>query len=262
MYDDSTRDQFQEEPPADRMLVGHNRSLANWMKACPSARTLEGWSQVLEAWVIIGTCCNRWSCPICGRRKVQHYARLVAESGADKLITLTVNPAKHADPRAAYDATRRQIPRLTAKLRKAYGEFEFFRILEATKRGWPHYHLIARSPYIPQAELSGLWNDLTGAPIVDVRQMNRKTNAYWYVVKYLAKQEYIPWTDRRASWTRGFFVKDDFEKGEGLDLAVPFFANTHPTDHVRWCYEGTTLERYSHNCWVIVAGRQSGENQQ
>lgn len=187
------------EPPSqqqnDRLLITPNASIDAWMNTCPKARTIEGWSTRLNAWVIIANCCKQWGCPICGRQKIQHYARLVADAQANRLITLTVNPARYDSPRAAYDHTRRRIPILSARLRRTYGEFEFFRILEVTKKGWPHYHLIARSPYIPQTELSQLWNELTGAPIVDVRKLDRRTNAYWYVTKYLAKQKYIPWTN-------------------------------------------------------------------
>lgn len=248
--DQDTRDLFRDQSEPARFLVGHNAGLDLWMKCCPVARTWEGWSETLDAWVIIAVSCRRWSCPICGREKVQHYAKKVADAEPNRLITLTVNPAMHESPRAAYDATRRQIPELSKRIRKGYTEFEFFRVLEATKKGWPHYHLVTRSPYIPQGELSSIWNELTGAWIVDVRALHRRTNAYWYVVKYLGKQAHIPWTDRRATWTKNFFRKTDFAPGESLHILRPYFANAHPADHCRWCYEGAYLERYSKNCWI------------
>lgn len=246
----STRDQFRDKSEPDRLLIGSDRSITNWMGTCPVARTYEGWSETLEAWVIIAICCRRWSCPICGRKKVAHYAQRVSAAKPNRLVTLTVNPANHESPRAAYDDTRRAIPALSAKLRRRFGEFEFFRILEVTKKGWPHYHLMVRSEYIPQPEISSLWNELVGAPIVDVRALHKSVQAYWYVVKYLGKQKMIPWTDRRAAWTRRFFPKDDFTAGDKLFILRPYFANAHPADHARWMYEGATLERYSDNCWI------------
>lgn len=256
--DDHTRTLFRTEAESDRFLVGCDKSIDLWMRTCPRAKTLEGWSETLDAWVIVANTCNNWSCPVCGRRKVQHYAQKVAKAEPNRLITLTVNPSRHSSPREAFDSTRRKVTELATKLRRRYDEFEFFRVLEVTKKGWPHYHLITRSPYIPQPEISDLWNGLTGAPIVDVRQMKKTVQAYWYVVKYLAKQKYIPWTDRRAAWTRKFFKKVDFVPGPKLNILVPHFANAHPADHARWCYEGSYLERYSDNCWV-KRGRPADE---
>ena len=249
---DNTTDGFEDQVQPERLLVNANSPCDNWLKTCPVARTLEGWSETLDAWVLIAITCNRWSCPICGRKKVQHYARKVADAEPNKLITLTCNPAMHENPRAAYDDTRRKIPGLTARLRRLFGEVEFFRILEITKKGWPHYHLVTRSGFIPQATISNIWKELVGAPIVDVRKIDRKNNAYWYVIKYLAKQRYIAWTDRRAAWTKGFFRKDEFESGEKLFLLRQYFANAHPADHMRWCYDGCTFEKYSDSCWVKV----------
>lgn len=251
--DDSTRDLFRDQTEKPKHLIGAYTPLAAWMNCCPRARTLTGWSVTLDSHVIIQVTCKNWGCPICGRRKVQRYAKMVADACPNRLITLTVNPGRWENPRAAYDGTRRAVPRLTAKLRKAYGEFEFFRILEVTKKGWPHYHLVTRSPFIPQGEISNLWDELTGAPIVDVRELKKKTNAYWYVVKYLGKQEYIPWTDRRASSTKGFFVKTEFVAGPGLELQGQRFVGHRPDHFLGWDHRGWTLERYSTDCWRLIA---------
>jgi hypothetical protein len=248
---DSTRKEAQSQDPPASHLVGSFTPLADWMKTCPRAKTITGWSCALTARVVIAVTCKNWGCPICGRRKVIRYAKRVAEAKPNRLITLTVNPAMHGSPREAFDDTRRAIPHLSQILRKAYGEFEFFRVLEVTKKGWPHYHLVTRSPYIPQQELSSLWNRLTGAPIVDVRLLKKHENAYWYVVKYLAKQDHVPWTDRRAAWTRKFFPTSDFEAGPSLEMFEQQFIGHHPAAHVSWDHEGCTLERYSDDCWIV-----------
>ena len=255
MLEDSTRKLFSDQPVSTKHLVGSYFALADWMKCCPRAKTLEAWSEKLQAFVIIQVTCKNWGCPICGRRKVQKYAKKVTAAKPNRLVTLTVNPKQHESPRAAFDATRRSIPKLSAKVRKLFGEFEFFRILEVTKKGWPHYHLITRSEYIPQPELSRLWNELTGAPIVDVRKLGKTVQAYWYVVKYLGKQDHVPWTDRRAAWTKNFFVDEEFEAGPSLHLMGQRFVGARPDNHARWCYLGCILERYSQDCWIVRGKR-------
>lgn len=40
-----------------------------------------------------------------------------------------------------------------------------------------HMHVIADAPYIPQVALSSVWDDLTGAPVVDVRRIDERGEA-------------------------------------------------------------------------------------
>lgn len=247
----STEKTQKSQDGSQRLLVASEGGFRREMQCCPIARTYTAISIRLEATVIIAVECGRWSCQHCGKKKVAKYALRVKEAAPNKLITLTVNPARWGSPREAYDGTRRKVSDLTKVLRKSYGEFEYFRILEVTKKGWPHYHLITRSPYIPQAELSDLWRQLTGAPIVDVRMIKKVGDVYWYVVKYLAKQAYIPWTDRRATWTRGFLVKTDFKADTPLELMEPQFSHEHPADWMRWNLPTTNLIEYSPTCWIF-----------
>lgn len=254
----SIRDNYKSQAEIRQHLVGAYTPLADWMRCCPRSKTMEGWSETLATWVIISITCKNWGCPVCGRKKVAHYAQKVSAAKPNRLITLTVNPSHWTNPREAYDGTRRCIPKLSARIRKQFGEFEFFRVLEATKKGWPHYHLITRSPYIPQHVLSHEWNELTRAPIVDVRQMDKTTKTYWYVVKYLGKQAVIPWTDRRASWTKKFFPKSDFVPSDSLHIMGERFVGARADTHARWCYSGCTLEKYSETCWKVHGIGQHG----
>lgn len=221
------------------------------MDTCPRARTLSARSETLDAWVLIAVTCKNWGCPICGRRKVAHYAQLVTAAKPNRLITLTVDPKFYKDPRDAFDRTRKCVPKLIASLRKAYGDFECFRVLETTKKGWPHYHLVVRSAYIPHAVVRSLWTALTGAIIVDVRQIKRATDIYYYVVKYLAKQTAVPWTKRRVTWTRNFFAAQDFTPGPGLLLQGEAFKGHTPVQIAQWEFTGCTLERHSRDCWIV-----------
>lgn len=55
-----------------------------------------------------------------------------------------------------------------------------------------HVHVLADLPYVPQAALAALWDDLTGAPVVDVRRVEERgerdeTGALMEVVGYAAK---------------------------------------------------------------------------
>ena len=151
---------------------------------------------------------------------------------------------------------------MAVRLRRVHGEFEYFRVLEVTRKGWPHYHLIVRSEYIPHATIKSVWAELTGATIVDVRKIKKSQDVYFYLVKYLGKQKYIPWTNRRVSWTRHFFPKSDFMAADPLQLELKGWIDEHPQDVLRKQYRPYTIRQYSNDCWTIQpdAGEMIGES--
>lgn len=240
-------------------LIGSSDLSRGYLKACPSASTIVGYSLALKSWVVIQNRCKRWGCSHCGPRKIAHYGRKVANAEPNRFVTLTVWTEAYENPRDAYDKTRRSLSKLSVRIRKRIGEWEYFRVLEVTKKGWPHYHLIVRSPYISQAELSSLWADLAQSKIVDIRKIRNKFDTYKYLVKYLGKQFKIPWTDRRVSWSRNFWRPDDFKAGGSLDLAEQEFKSMHPEDVLDYYYEHKRVVQWSSDCWLIDPENDSPE---
>lgn len=214
-------------------LVGRSNYRDRNLVCCPWAQTLTGYSLTLDRYVILALNCKRWACEVCGRERMRYLAWRVERAQPNRLITLTVQPALYDDPRQAYDETRRKIPDLTKKIRKSINKFEYMKVLEATKKGWPHYHFVARCPYIPQRTLSDWWAESTGAPIVDVRMIRKHQKVYNYVCKYLAKQDHVPWTNRRISWSRHFFPPLEKPKQEGLNLTDIEVHHYHPANYLR-----------------------------
>lgn len=242
------------QEPNPTFLVGSDLARKTFDNTCPAAKTITGFSETLERWVVVQIRCKRWGCRHCGERKVTHYGWKCEDARPNKLITLTVSNSLWDSPRAAYEGTKSKVTELAVKLRRKFGEFEYFKVLEVTKAGWPHYHLIVRSEYIPQRTISAMWAQLTGATIVDVRRIKKHRDVYFYVVKYLAKQRYIPWTTRRVSWSKNFFLPTKFDKGEGLKLADIGWFDEHPHDVIRRYYHPYRLEAYSSDCWAIEQG--------
>jgi len=222
-------DDQQKSQPQDRtFLIGDGPIDLGDVSLCKSASTITGYSMTLDRYVIVAVTCKRWGCRFCGDKKVKRLAAITAQAKPNTLITLTVNPRVHHTPHDAWSTTRRKIPVLSQLIRKSCGEFEYLKILEVTKKGWPHYHFIARSDWIPQKQLSKWWKKLTHAPIVDIRQIKKTKDAYWYVVKYLGKQRYIPWTNRRASMSKHFDLGQDPPKKGGLELELIQRHREHP----------------------------------
>jgi hypothetical protein len=65
---------------------------------------------------------------------------------------------------------------------------QYLAVVETTKRGEPHLHIITRSGWISQKELSAFMKKHLGAPIVDVRLVKGKKDVASYVTKYISKR--------------------------------------------------------------------------
>jgi hypothetical protein len=76
---------------------------------------------------------------------------------------------------------------------------EYIRVVEYTKSGLPHAHIImAGGSYLPQWWISNLWAQIHGAVVVDIRMVSKKggddpweghNHLAGYFAKYMAKQQ-------------------------------------------------------------------------
>lgn len=218
MADDDRIEQGSKDRPPPTFLVGNGPMDLRRFPECQFSTIMHGYSLTLERSVVVAITCKQWSCRSCGQAKVRRLGAMAKAAKPTKFITLTVDNKLYETPREAFDKTRRQVNKIAAKIRKLTGECEYMRVLEVTKKGWPHYHLVARCGFVKQADLSNWWAELTGAPIVDIRKIKRTEDVYFYVVKYLSKQAYIEWTTRRVTLSRHFIHANDETETPTLNL--------------------------------------------
>lgn len=241
-------------PPPNRYIVQPvNVPAYQFLGCCPKSQTYVAYSAKMRCTIIFPLPCNQWSCRYCAQNKTKRLAYRVSEAAPNRLLTLTVDPKLYVSPREAFDATRAKVPILARKLRLRFGEFEYIRVTEATARGWPHYHLLVRSKYIPHQVVKKLWQELTGAQIVDLRQVNRDFRCYTYLLKYLSKMHELEWTARHVSTTRSFFPKEDPWEPEDLDLAEGTFHNQHPANFLVENYQGKEVIRFQERSFLVDA---------
>lgn len=231
--------QWNGKPPSHTIAtVGQ---LFCWFGTCHHAQTLEAHSQRFGCTVWIPLPCKQWSCRHCAEVKIRHLSLKTETAKPTRLLTLTVDPSRYENPRHAFDETRRKVPELMRFLRVRFGEVEYLRVTELTRRGWPHYHLMLRSPYIPHAVVKSKWNDLTAALIVDLRQIKGSLNTYKYLVKYLSKMHKIGWTERHVSYSRNFFPPDPPPTREDLELTDKVIIEAHPSTYLCSKFRGAKL---------------------
>lgn len=142
--------------------------------------------------IAANSCLDRW-CPICQKTRIYSISQSVLswleKTKEPKFITFTL---KHSDATlkhqldSLYDYFRK-IRRRKLLARTVAGGFWFFQIVQSKTDGLfhPHIHCLVDSKFIPQRQLSRLWQQIThGSKIVDIRSVRSAKHAADYVARY------------------------------------------------------------------------------
>lgn len=133
--------------------------------------------------------CKRWSCDLCNPFNHRRIKRAAREGEPTTFLTLTSNPAKHDTPDAAARALKAAWVNLRRAMARELGieKPPFIAVFEATKKGWPHLHILMRCKFIEQRWISETMARLNGAPICDIRRIKSVKQVAAYVAKYISK---------------------------------------------------------------------------
>jgi len=224
------------------------------LSLCPNAQTLLAHDIDHDENLVLALPCKQWNCRWCACRKIAALSYRTSLAKPNRLLTLTVNPALYETPREAFDKTRRCVPSLFSALRKRFLEVEYLRVTELTRLGWPHYHCLVRSPYLPHTVVKSAWSQLTGATIVDVRQVDKAFKAYSYLVKYLSKLHEIEWTERHVSYSRRFFPASTDDAYPKRNLFGKTIVPLHPYTYLEQNYHGQRIAQTSPGTFRVDLG--------
>lgn len=234
--------------PAPFLVSPANLVLEN---VCLTAQTLLARVIGGDASLLIGLGCKTWHCRFCAAAKIRKLSWLTGKAAPNRLLTLTVNNKLYASPRHAFDATRALVPELIRELRTRFGEVEYLRVTEVTKAGFPHYHLLVRSGYLPHAVVKTLWEKHTGATIVDLRPVTQTFGAYNYLTKYLTKMHRLDWTERHVSYSKGFFPKNAIDPPPPSTLGDFQRVKLHPYEWLSLNCMGLVLQQQGPMTWLL-----------
>lgn len=165
--------------------------------------------------------CRSWTCPDCAPRR---RARLIAQAiggKANTFLTLTLPAHRAVDKEEAVKELSRAwriIRKREARKRKGK-PIPFLAVVELTKAGTPHLHILARSKWIDHKWLSDACAELLDAPIVDIRRIKNRSGSVAYCAKYCGKDCAKIGTNKRYWQSRDFPLKpkpekDELEEGE------------------------------------------------
>lgn len=155
---------------------------------CPYTKSLIGRDIENLSIIVLPIRCKRWTCPYCRVPNEILLKEKVVSGGPNKMLTLTVRPDPGETPGQTFKRVRRAIPRLYQECRRYCGRWEAATFMERHRSGYPHWHALIRSNYVPQKFIADEWRRLTGSWIVDIRRINDDAVARRYVTKYVTKQ--------------------------------------------------------------------------
>ena len=152
--------------------------------------------------------CGRWSCDICGPRRVRRVRRRLREKSFTKFITLTSPGSTIAEQSAA-------INRFCGSLRRGWrdrgrrhrtGMSSYFWAREVGVNGVLHLHMLVDMRYLHQRSLSRLAVRSGFGRVVDIRSL-RGVKIAGYVTKYATKNlaGQFPRSTRRFQFNRRQF---------------------------------------------------------
>jgi hypothetical protein len=130
-----------------------------------------------------------------------------------------------------------------------------------------HLHVLADVPYLPQSALSELWDDLTDAPVVDIRRVEQEggsdeESALLEVIGYAAKApEYESVEDEVAYYEalKGSKLIQPFGDlhGNTPDGGLPMYCCTCEESPADWLYQGYVND--GGTCTVGVGSPPDGD---
>lgn len=220
---------------------------------------------VQEQYEIRSCRCKSWFCSECAKWMGFAMRRKLVEVlkgwKSILLVTLTVDPTLFDSSEAAYRWVRERFGiSVLMRTLKRYGFItgRYVWFLEFQKNGWPHWHIIVESKFIPGAFLAEQWGKLRpkgielvpGRPLfgkVDIqsRKFKGPEHAANYGTKYLIKEPEYGWPEwvmdfagrlSRYGVSRGFWGESDVKRKSRVSLGSD---SPHPdTCFCEDCREG------------------------
>ncbi len=164
-------------------------------------------------------CCKTYFCEYCSvskKIKLRKKLNQITFNNRMRFLTLTLS-TNDFSPEEALTKISYFFNRLCKELRRRGFKFQFFKIIELTKRHQAHIHALI-SCYIDVNIIRSIWKSLTGSYQVFIKAMLDKPMMIQYLIKYLTKSvnNYANYLFYLLSKRRYSFSQFLFQKVETL----------------------------------------------
>jgi len=166
--------------------------------------------------------CRSWSCDFCKPDRFRQFIAKAAGALPNRFLTLTSHEGTANTPEEAFEVLNRAWELLLKRLRRdpRWADLQYLLVPEVTQRGWPHFHILIRSEFIPQRLISAVMSELANAPIVFIEEIKNGIKAAFYVAKYVAKGPARFGESKRYRSSRAWDVKEQTDRAAEL-AAMP-----------------------------------------
>lgn len=196
---------------------------------------------------VVQTVCKTWGCLVCRFKRASYIKGMMARGfliGGDFfLITLTLRLGRPEMHDA--DFVNRAWTRLLRQLKKKHPKLTWFKVIEATKKGTPHLHVLmsglgvqrrdnphkdhfGNTPYgegfigavcdCVLHEVGKLWFKETTAFVTDAAKVFNPAGACRYLAKYLVKGFIDRTRLEELGYGRRYSMARNWDRGEKLQL--------------------------------------------
>lgn len=138
-------------------------------------------------------------------------------SGAPStFMTLTSRrvATKTADEAALQLTHAWRLIRLRLMRRSGMKKLPFIAVMEATKNGWPHLHILLRSIWLDHELISSWMAELHDSPVVDIQRIDNRKRVNAYVSKYCGKAAHKFGTAKRYYKTPDYDLRSEDERSK------------------------------------------------
>ncbi len=151
--------------------------------------------------------CKCWTCDLCFSMRKARLVRELAEGEPNAFLTLTTRVVEGRCPVQEARFQGACLGALIRKIKKRWPDYPFayFAVREATKRGWPHLHVVMRAPFLPWTWLMDEWEALSGSRGIDIKKIYRAGKTAKYLAKYVGKDPHRFGTTKRYWYSRNWF---------------------------------------------------------
>lgn len=174
---------------------------------------------------------------------------LAVSGEPNRFLTLTVNPAFLDSPEARLTALNHAWKVIVKRLRRIHRRrtIEYLAVVEGTKAGEPHLHILLRAPFLPHDQLSEWMAELTTAPVVDIRSIRSRRQIANYVAKYIAKKPEQFGTHKRYWTSRGYDQSEPYARDEAEQELESWHVWTHGRRFLRLFWQAQGFALYKAN---------------
>lgn len=186
--------------------------------------------------------CRSWQCADCRPKRQKQLIAKAINGKPDMFVTLTYRANSDETPERAAARLSHAFRLFRLRYLRLHGKrsFPFIAVMEKTKKGWPHLHILARSKFISQKWISNVMDELINSPIVDIRRIDNSGRAAAYCAKYCGKANDKFDSSKRYWCSRDYAIIDENTREE----LKKEFGN--------WIYQGCSM-----NYWRFIVSERN-----